>query len=118
MKSKLKTQQIITVRETAPKQHERLEFNNIYNMDCIDGMRLMSPESIDLIITDPPFAIEFKAKRTNYHRLQSRVLEGCIEIPKENYYDFTIRWMKEAYRLLKKPEVCTYFPDGIVLKIS
>jgi len=94
MKSKLKTQQIFTVRETAPKQQERLEFNNIYNMDCIDGMRLMSPESIDLIITDPPFAIEFNAKRTNYHRLHSRVLEGYNEIPKEKYSESAVSYVE------------------------
>lgn len=79
----------------------RLEFNKIYNMDCIEGMKSIFSNTIDLIITDPPFAIEFKAKRNNYNRTQSRVLEGYNEIPKEKYFDFTNKWMKEAYRVLK-----------------
>ena len=81
---------------------KKLEFNEIYNMDCIEGMRSMDNNTIDLVITDPPFAIEFKAKRTNYNRTQSRVLEGYNEIPKEEYYDFTLNWMAEVYRILKE----------------
>jgi len=71
-------------------------------MDCIEGMKYIPNETIDLVITDPPFAIDFKAKRSNYHRISSRVLEGYNEIPKEEYYDFTVRWMKEVYRILKE----------------
>jgi len=81
---------------------EKLEFNKIYNMDCIEGMKAIPNDTIDLIITDPPFAIDFKAKRNNYHRTSSRVIEGYNEIPKEEYYDFTLKWMKEAYRVLKE----------------
>jgi len=82
---------------------EKLELNKIYNMDCTEGMKKYIPDNkIDLVITDPPFAIEFKAKRSNYHRTASRVLEGYNEIPKEEYYDFTIKWMKEVYRVLKE----------------
>ncbi|RKY54687.1 MAG: site-specific DNA-methyltransferase [Candidatus Neomarinimicrobiota bacterium] len=79
-----------------------LEFNKIYNMDCIEGMRYIADNGIDLIITDPPFAIEFKAKRSNYNRTASRVIEGYNEIPKEEYCNFTIKWMKEVYRILKE----------------
>ena len=80
---------------------EKLEFNKIYNVDCIDGMKCIPNEIIDLVITDPPFAIDFKAKRNNYHRTASRVIEGYNEIPKVEYYNFTLKWMKEVYRVLK-----------------
>lgn len=80
---------------------KKLEFNRIYHMDCLEGMKLLPDQSIDLVITDPPFAIEFKAKRSNYNRTQSRVIEGYNEIPRERYYDFTLQWMKEVHRLLK-----------------
>lgn len=81
---------------------EKLEFNKIYNIDCIEGMKHIPSDTVDLVITDPPFAIDFKAKRNNYHRTQSRVLEGYKEIPKAEYYDFTLKWMKEVYRVLKE----------------
>lgn len=79
----------------------KLEINKIYNMDCIEGMKKIPDNSIDLVITDPPFAINFKAKRSNYNRMGSRVLEGYIEIPQNEYYNFTFKWMKEIYRILK-----------------
>jgi len=80
----------------------KIEFNKIYNMDCVEGMKYIPDNTIDLIITDPPFAIDFKAKRNNYHRIAARVLEGYNEIPKEKYYDFTVKWLKEVYRVLKE----------------
>lgn len=70
-------------------------------MDCIEGMRNLPDACIDLVITDPPFAIDFKAKKSNYNRTGSRVLEGYNEIPSDKYYDFTFKWMSEVYRLLK-----------------
>jgi site-specific DNA-methyltransferase (adenine-specific) len=81
---------------------EKLEIDNIYNMDCIEGMKRIPNETVDLVITDPPFAIDFKARRSNYNRTQSRVLDGYNEISKEQYHDFTLRWMREVYRVLKQ----------------
>jgi len=49
---------------------DRLNIGDVYNMDCIKGMQMLPEKSIDLIITDPPFAIDFKAKRTNYNRTE------------------------------------------------
>ena len=70
-------------------------------MDCKKGMKLMKEKTIDLIITDPPFAIDFKAKRGNYNRTGSRVLEGYKEILSKDYFQFTLDWMEECYRILK-----------------
>ena len=81
---------------------ERLQFNKIYNMDCINGMKGIPNCTIDLVITDPPFAIDFKAKRSNYNRTESRVIDGYNEISKEDYYNFTTKWMREIYRVLKE----------------
>lgn len=80
--------------------HE-LELNQVYNMDCIEGMKRLPERSVDLVITDPPFAIDFKAHRTNYNRTQSRVIAGYNEIGADEYAEFTERWMREVRRLLK-----------------
>lgn len=32
-----------------------LELNNIYNMDCVEGMKLLDSECIDLTVTSPPY---------------------------------------------------------------
>jgi DNA modification methylase len=36
---------------------KRLELNRIYQMDCIEGMRLLPDDSVDLIVIDPPYNI-------------------------------------------------------------
>ncbi len=78
------------------------QIDEIYQGDALELMKKIPKDSIDLIVTDPPFAIDFKAKRNNYNRTQERVLEGYNEIPKEEYYRFTLKWMREAHRILKK----------------
>lgn len=34
-----------------------MELNRIYNMDCLAGMKEMPDESVDLVVTDPPYKI-------------------------------------------------------------
>ena len=65
-------------------------------------MKAIPNEKIDLVVTDPPFAINFKAKKANYNRTASRVLSGYNEITKENYYEFTLNWMSQCFRILKE----------------
>jgi len=59
-------------------------------------------QSVDLCLTDPPFAIDFKAKRGNYNRKDSRVLEGYCEVSGKDYLAFTRNWMTEVKRVLKE----------------
>jgi len=80
----------------------KIKFNTIYNNDCIEGMAQIPDNSIDLIVTDPPFAIDFKAQRANYNRTGSRVLEGYNEILASDYLEFTMAWMSQAYRTLSE----------------
>ena len=35
---------------------KKIDFNKIYNKNCLEGMKLIEKNKIDLIITDPPFA--------------------------------------------------------------
>ena len=39
-----------------------LEINKIYNMDCIEGMKQIEDNSIDSIVTDPPYELGFMGK--------------------------------------------------------
>lgn len=100
MKYKLKRKKHLMVKDELPSGESG--FNKIYNMDCVTGMKKLPDNSVDLVITDPPFAIDFKAQRSNYNRTASRVLGGYAEIPQEKYYEFTLGWMKEVYSVLKE----------------
>ncbi len=35
-----------------------LEINNIYNMDCLEGMKYIEDKSIDMILCDLPYGRE------------------------------------------------------------
>ena len=39
---------------------EGVLINNIYNADCLEIMKLMPDKSVDLVLTDPPYGIDFK----------------------------------------------------------
>ena len=76
--------------------------NQVFGEDCVSGMAARIPDaSCDLIITDPPFAIEFGAKRTNYNRTASRVLDGYSEVAASDYLEFSRNWIRQATRVLK-----------------
>jgi len=40
-----------------------IELNKIYNMDCVEGMKLLDDNSIDSIVTDPPYELGFMGKK-------------------------------------------------------
>lgn len=78
-----------------------LDLDRVLLGDCITGMQEMPDAIVDLVITDPPFAIDFKAQRANYNRTGSRVLEGYREIEAKEYAKFTHEWMSGVWRVLK-----------------
>ncbi|MCJ7741409.1 MAG: site-specific DNA-methyltransferase, partial [Methanoregula sp.] len=84
--------------------------DTIYLGNALELMPKIPDGVIDLIVTDPPFAIDFKAQRENYNRTGTNVMEGYQEIPKAEYHDFTQRWMAEAARVLT--------PDGSMYVFS
>jgi site-specific DNA-methyltransferase (adenine-specific) len=76
------------------------EIDCIYQGDSLDLMKKIPPGVIDLIVTDPPFAIDFHAKKLNYNRTGENVMGGYVEIPAEDYATFMHSWLIEAYRIL------------------
>lgn len=69
--------------------------------NCIEMMDALEDESIDHVFTDPPFAIEFGKNNGAYARKEDKVIDGYIEIKQEDYYDFSVQWLKQIYRVLK-----------------
>ena len=76
--------------------------NAIKEGNCIELMSDMPQECVDLVITDPPFAIDFKATPQNYNRKGDRVIEGYNEIASSDYPAFTLGWLSAASRVLKE----------------
>lgn len=76
-----------------------IERNRIYNMDCIDGMKLMDECSVDCVITSPPYNKHNK----NGGRMVERVVYDTYvdDIDEGEYQEWQVRVLDECYRVLK-----------------
>ncbi len=74
----------------------------LYNEDCLTAVKKIYDESVDLIITDPPFALDYKKKKANYNRLTENLIDGYVDVPADKYREFCLKWIKQAYRVLNK----------------
>lgn len=80
-----------------------LELNRVYQMDCIEGMRLLSDDSVDLIIADPPYNIGGKSNRfevSNEKINFSTIRESWDTI--DNFDGFNYTWLSECARVVRK----------------
>jgi site-specific DNA-methyltransferase (adenine-specific) len=84
----------------------------LYNEDCIEGAaRYIGEGSVDLIVTDPPYGIEGDRLHRHYNRNEEYVATGYVEIPWNEYRDFSLRWIGEAERVLR-PGGSLYIVSG------
>jgi site-specific DNA-methyltransferase (adenine-specific) len=66
-----------------------IETGKIINGDCIEVMKTLPEGSVDLIVTSPPYNANIKYDEYN---------DG---LEMDEYWDFTINWLSEAFRVLK-----------------
>jgi len=91
---------------------EEIRGNTFFNGDCITGAEEYIPaNSIDLIITDPPYGINGDQLHKHYNRNEEFVVEGYVEVPASEYGEFSLKWIKEAERILK-PGGSMYIVSG------
>lgn len=76
-----------------------LELNRIYQGDCIELMKSLDDESVNAIITDPPYGIDYLSARTDNHT--KIINDSNIRI--DELYS---RILPEFRRILK--------PDGVI----
>ncbi|MCX8064971.1 MAG: site-specific DNA-methyltransferase [Candidatus Hydrogenedentes bacterium] len=69
---------------TIPKEENNIK-RNLLDRYIIKDMNEWDNLNADLIITDPPFGIEFSGKNGNYNRNAENVVDGYIEWRVEEY---------------------------------
>lgn len=83
-----------------------LELNRIYNIDCLEGLRQLDDESIDLIITSPPYNKGINGKNNKGAKWNKTIdYNGDMDndnMPEEDYQKWQINILNECYRVLKK----------------
>jgi len=83
-----------------------------YNEDCIEGAKkYLKNNSIDLIISDPPYGINGDKLDKHYNRDESNVINGYVEVSTKEYPEFSLKWIKEAERVLR-PGGSIYIVSG------
>lgn len=75
--------------------------NKIFRADCINGMSILKDKSVHLVVTDPPFGIDFKSTKANYNRKNSNVIKGYNDVKIKDYEEFTFDWVNQVNRILK-----------------
>jgi len=85
------------------------DLDEIYYQDCLKGMQELPPESIDVIIADPPFGIEFSGKEHLYNRKEENVVDDYCEISLEDYDAFSRAWIRELPRIMKDTSTAFIF---------
>jgi site-specific DNA-methyltransferase (adenine-specific) len=85
------------------------ELDTIQFEDCVQSMKRLPNKSIDLVIADPPFGIDFDGKSSVYNRDENLVIEGYEEAT--DYHAFTGAWIEELPRIMK-PTSTAYIFSG------
>lgn len=67
---------------------------NYVNSDSIEYMKTLKDNSIDLILCDPPYGINFHGKYDPH--------TGWDNFSKDEFSDFNKEWLTQAYRILKE----------------
>ena len=73
-----------------------MEDIKLYCDDCLNIMKQIDNESIDLIVTDPPYLIKYK---TNHRKNKNH--NFCSEILNDDNKQLIIDYIRECYRILK-----------------
>ena len=73
-----------------------MEDIKLYCDDCLNIMKQIENESIDLIVTDPPYLIKYKTNRR-----KNKNHDFCSEILNDDNEQLIIDYIRECYRILK-----------------
>jgi site-specific DNA-methyltransferase (adenine-specific) len=90
-----------------------LELNRLYNMDCIEGMKLIPDKSIHCIVTDPPYGLEYNQNDLASCResvfggkMENQRPNGIINDGEEYALKLFEDFLKESKRILIKGGCC------------
>jgi len=80
-----------------------LDVNTIHSGDCIELLKQIPDNSVDLIFADPPYNLQLNGElyRPNQTKVDAVNDEWDKFDSKEDYDKFTTAWMKECHRILK-----------------
>lgn len=97
-----------------------LELNKVHNMDVLEGLRQIDDNSIDIIITSPPYnkaGLNGKCKGAKWNKTIDYGGDFNIDNkPEDVYQDWQLEILKECYRVLKKDGLMFYNHKNRIVK--
>ena len=94
------------------KEIINLQVNNIYNEDCLVGLKKIPDNSIDLVVIDPPYDICTKGSKKETGRLCHDLTKLENELKENNLvngYDLSI--LDELIRVMKEINIYIWCND-------
>jgi len=65
-----------------------IEVNRIYNMNCLEGMRQLESNTVDLIVSDPPYGYSFMGKDWDKSVPSVAIWKECLRVLKPGAFAF------------------------------
>ena len=87
------------------KKNSKIELNKIYNESCLDTLKKIPDNFIDLVITSPPYNMNLRIRNGEYGSRQivkeiSTKYEGFADnMPIDDYYEFHSEVLRELLRV-------------------
>ena len=78
--------------------------SEIFNEDCLIGMRKLPDNSIDAIVTDPPYGLSFMSKKWDYDVPKQEIWEECLRVLKPGGYLLAFAGTRTQHRMAVRIE--------------
>ena len=85
-----------------------MKINKIYNESCLDTMKKMKDDSVDLVITSPPYNMNLRIRNGKYtsrqivKEISTKYADFSDNLPIEEYFEFHLKALKEMIRVSKR----------------
>lgn len=73
-------------------------------MDCLDGLKLLGENSVDAVVTDPPYGLSFMGRRWDYDVPDVEIWAECLRVLKPGGYLLAFAGTRTQHRMAVRIE--------------
>jgi site-specific DNA-methyltransferase (adenine-specific) len=86
---------------TKPRKEAKNTTHRIIIGDCLEKLKQLSDNSVDLVFADPPYNMSKKNGLAWKYSKHVTMQESWDMFSKDEFFDFNVKWIKECLRVLK-----------------
>lgn len=72
---------------------------NIYNQDCMECMKTMPDNTVDAVVTDPPYGLSFMGKKWDYEVPSVEIWRECLRVLKPGGHLLSFAGTRTQHRM-------------------